>query len=72
MSRAGGGNTGGWGAGASRLFSQNGLHVLLPPKVLTALLRCPPPSPPPRPAEVQIPEARAFYAFQSAIETVHR
>ena len=36
---------------------------------------CMPPQPSPKPpflcAEVQIPEARAFYAFQAAIETVH-
>ena len=31
----------------------------------------PHPPAPPLPADVQIPEARAFYGFQSAIENVH-
>lgn len=42
-----------------------------PPPDLNVLLRRPWPLAC-RPAEVQIPEARAFYAFQSAIESVHR
>ena len=43
-----------------------------PPRLaLTTAPPLPPASPPAAAAEVQVPEARAFYAFQSAIETVH-
>lgn len=51
-------------------FTNSGVHTT--PGPLFAWLTCAPlrlPSLPP--AEVQIPEARAFYAFQSAIESVH-
>ena len=42
-----------------------------PPPLPAPLLNPCHPSSPHRNAEVQIPEARAFYAFQSAIESVH-